>query len=67
MVGCVHNVVGKNKFLFLFEDWQKKEMVSCSLVYLSEKEEDKTEESISHLPEKEEGVLLTINGYPEVG
>ena len=25
------------------------------------------EESISHLPEKEEGVLLTINGDPEVG
>ena len=24
------------------------------------------EESISHLPEKEEGVLLTINGGPEV-
>ena len=25
------------------------------------------DEPISHLPEKEQGVLLTINGDPEVG
>ena len=42
-------------------------MGSCLLVYLSEKEEVGMEESISRLPKKEEGVLLTINGYPEVG
>ena len=36
-------------------------------MYLSEKAEVEMEKSISHLPEKEEGVLLTINGDPEVG
>ena len=29
VVGCVQSVVGKNKFLFLFEDGQKKEIGSC--------------------------------------
>ena len=28
-VGCVQDVVGKNKFLVQFEDGQKKEMSSC--------------------------------------
>ena len=36
-------------------------------MYLSDKEEVEIEESISHLPEKEEGVLLIINGDPKVG
>ena len=67
VVGCVQSVVGKNEFLFIFEDGQKKEIGSSSLVYLSEKEEVEMEESISHLPEKEKGMLLTINGDPEVG
>ena len=67
MVGCVQSVVVKKKFLVLFEDGQNKEIGSCLLVFLSEKEEVEMEESISHLPEKEEGVLLTINGNPEVG
>ena len=66
-MGCVQSVVGKKKSLVLFEDGQKKEIGSCSLVYLSEKEEVEMEESISYLPEKEEGVLLNINGDPEVG
>ena len=43
-------MVGKNKFLFLFEDGQKKEMGSCLLVYLSEKEEVEMEESITLFP-----------------
>ena len=60
-------MVGKKKLLFIFKYGQKKEIGSCSLVYLSEKEEVDMEESISHLPEKEEGVLFTINGDPEVG
>ena len=60
-------MVGKKKFLFLFEDWKKTEMGSCSLVYLSEKEEVEMEDSILHLPPKKEGVLLTIHGDPEVG
>ena len=50
LVGCVHRVVRKNKFLVLFEEGQKKEIGSCLLVYLSEKEEVDMEESISHLP-----------------
>ena len=29
MVGCVQRVVGKNNFLVLFEDGQKKEIGSC--------------------------------------
>ena len=29
VVGCVQDVVGKNKFLVQFEDGQKKEMSSC--------------------------------------
>ena len=67
VVGCVQIVVGKNNLLFIFKYGQNKEIGSCSLVYLSDKEEVEMEESISHLHEKEEGVLLTINGYPEVG
>ena len=67
MVGCVQSMVGKKKFLVLVEDGQKKEIVSSSLVYLSLKEEVDMDEPISHLPEKEEGVLLTINGDTEVG
>ena len=39
MVGCVHRVVEKNKLIVLFELGQKKEIGSCLLVYLSEKEE----------------------------
>ena len=38
VVGCVQSVFGKNKFLILFEDGQKKEIGSSLLVYLSEKE-----------------------------
>ena len=60
VVGCVQSVVGKKKLLVLFEDGQKKDMGSSSLVYLSKKEEVDMDELISHLPEKEEGVLLTI-------
>ena len=52
MVGCLQSVVGKKNFLVLFEDGQKKEIGSSSLVYLSEKEEVDMEELISHLPEK---------------
>ena len=38
-MGCVQSVVGKKKCLVLFENKQKKEIGSSSLVYLSEKEE----------------------------
>ena len=49
-MGCVQSVVGKNNFLVLFEDGQKKEIGSCSLVYLNEKEEVDMEESIKLFP-----------------
>ena len=39
VVGCVHTVVGKKKFLVQFEDGKKKEMSYSSLVFLSLKEE----------------------------
>ena len=66
-MGCVHSVFGKKNFFILFEDGKKKEIGYCSLVYLSEKEEVDMEESISHLPKKEEDLLLTINGDFGVG
>ena len=67
VVGYVHSVVGKKKFLFQFEDGQKKEISSYLLLFLSSKEEVDRDEPISHLPQKEEGKLLTINGDNEVG
>ena len=67
VVGCVQHVVGGNKFLVLFEDGQKKEIGSFSLVYLSEKEEIEMEELITLFPDIEEGVPLTINGDPPNG
>ena len=67
VVGCVQRVVGKNKFLFVFEDGQKKEIGYCFLVYLSEKEEVEMEESVTLFPEIEEGLPLNINGYPPDG
>ena len=67
VVGCVQRVVGKNTFLVLLEDGQKKDIGSCSILYLSEKEEVEMEESITLFPETEEGVPLTINGDPPDG
>ena len=52
VVGCVQSVVGKKKFLIQFEDGQKKEISSSSLVFVSSKEEVEMDEPISHLPEK---------------
>ena len=49
VVGCVYSVVGKNNFLILLEDGQKKEMGSSLLVYLSEKAEVEMEDSITLL------------------
>ena len=66
-MGCVQSVVYKKNSFFLFEDRQKKEVISSLLVYLSSKEEVDMEELISHLPEKDQGGFLTINGDPEIG
>ena len=67
VVGCVHSVVGKKKFIVQFEGGQRKEISSSSIVLLSSKEKIDMDEPISHLPEKEQGGFLTINGDPEVG
>ena len=66
VVGCVHAVVGKKTFLVKFENGQKKQVSSCSLVFLSSKEEGEMDESLSNSCEKEQGELLTIYGGPEV-
>ena len=67
LVGYVQSVVGKNNFFVLFEDGQKKEIGSCLLVYLNEKEEVDMEESITLFPKIEEVEPLTINGDPPDG
>ena len=46
---------------------QKKDISYSLLVFSSSKEEVDMDESIAHIPENEEGELLTINGDPEVG
>ena len=38
VVGCVEDVVGNNNFLVKFEDGNKKEMISFSLLYVCSKE-----------------------------
>ena len=67
VVVCVNDVEGKNNFLVQLEDGQKKEISSSSLVFLSSKEEVDMDEPLSHSPKTEQGELLTIVGYPEVG
>ena len=67
VVGCVQIVVGEKKFIFKFEDGQKKNISSSSLVFLRLKKEVDMDEAISHSPKKEQGEFLTIVGYPEVG
>ena len=67
VVGCAQSAVDNNKFLVLFEDGQKKDISSCLLFYLSEKEEVDMEESITLFPDIEEGEPLTINGDPPDG
>ena len=60
-------VKGKNNFLLIFKYGQKKEIGSCLLVYLNEKEEVDMEESITLFPEIEEVETLTINSDPPYG
>ena len=49
-MGCVHAVAGKNNSLVQFEDGQKKEMSSSSLVLLSSKEEVEMDDPQSRSP-----------------
>ena len=53
VVGCVQILVGKKKFLILFEDGQKKEIISSSLVFFSSKKESEMNEPLSHYSKKE--------------
>ena len=52
VLGCVHSVVVKKKFLFQFEDGLRKEIGSSSLVFLSSKEEVDMDEAISNSTKK---------------
>ena len=52
VVGCVQSGVGFKKFPVQFEDGQKKEISSSSLVFLSSKEEFDMDEALSHSPKK---------------
>ena len=54
VVGCVQSVVYKIKFLVLIEYGQKKEIGSCSLVYLNGKEEVDMKESITLSPKSKQ-------------
>ena len=51
-MGCVHAVSGKNIFLVQFKDGQNKQMNSCSLVFLSSKEEVEMDEPLYNSPKK---------------
>ena len=52
VVGYVHIVAGKKKFLAQSEDGKKKEISSYPLVFLSLKEKIEMDEAISYSPEK---------------
>ena len=54
MLGCVQDVIRKNNFLDKFEEGQKREMSSGSLLYVCSKEEVclDIDEPISGLPPK---------------
>ena len=64
VVGCVKDVVVKKNLLIQLEDFHKIQMSSFSLVFLCSKEEVDMDELLSNLPEKEQGELLIIYGYP---
>ena len=50
VVGCVHAVVGKKKFLVQLEYGKKKEISSSLIVFLSSKEEVEMDKPLSHSP-----------------
>ena len=68
VVGHVQYLVGRKKLLFQFKYGKKKEMSCVSLSYVCSKEEVCLEmyEPISNLPQKEQGVFLTIYRDPVV-
>ena len=52
VMGCIQSVVGKKNFLIQFEDGQKKDISSYSLVFLSSKEDVDMDDPIAHTPKK---------------
>ena len=67
MVGCFQSIVVNKKFLFQFLYGQNKEISSSLLDFKNSKDEVDMDEPLSHSPEKEQGYLLNIVGYPDVG
>ena len=63
VVVCFQALVYNKKFMVTFEDGQKREMSSFSLLYLCQKEEFclDMEEPISDLTPKEQDKLLTVD------
>ena len=63
-VGYLQDVAGKKKSLVKFKYGHKRDMSSCSLLYLHPKEEicQYLDEPIFDIPKKEKGELLTIDG-----
>ena len=55
VVGYFQAVMGNKKLLVKLEYGQKKEMISCLLVFLCSKEEVEMDNPKSNLPEKEHG------------
>ena len=54
VVGCVHDVMGENKFIVPFKDVNNREMVSCLITSICYGEDffHKANEPISDLPKK---------------
>ena len=55
---CVQVVVEKKSLLVQFKDGQKKEMSSCSLVFLCSKEEVDMDQPLSNFPKKRKGFIV---------
>ena len=61
---CVHDVVGKNKFLVIFEYCKKRDIIASSLSYIREKEDvgQEADDIIYYLSKRGQDELLTLNG-----
>ena len=65
VVVCVQSVLEKKKFVVQFEDGQKREMSDSSLSCVCEKDQvgKEADKTISGIPKRVKGGLLTINWY----
>ena len=57
---------GEEEIISSIQIWAEKDMRSCLLMFLCSNEEVDMDETLSNLPEKEQGELLIIDGGPEV-